>query len=39
MYVNNTYINLPYEEIDISKLPNYYEENEFISNLMLNPQK
>ena len=39
MFINNTYINLPNEEIDISKFPNYYEENEFISNLMLNPQK
>ena len=39
MYINNTYINLENEEMDINKYPNYYEENEFISNLMLNPQK
>ena len=39
MYINNNYINPPNEIIDINKFPNYYEENEFISNLMLNPQK
>ena len=39
MFINNTYINLPNEEMDISKFPNYIEENEFISNLMSNPQK
>ena len=39
MYINNTHIILPNEELDTSKYPNYLEESEFISNLMLNPQK
>ena len=39
MYINNTHLILPNEDIDISKYPNYFEESEFISNLMLNPQK
>ena len=39
MHINNTYINLENDEMDINKYPNYYEENEFIRNLMLNPQK
>ena len=39
MYINNTNINLVDEEIDKLKFPNYNEVNEFINNLMLNPQK
>ena len=39
MYINNNYINIQNEDIDISNFPNYFEESEFISNLMLNPQK
>ena len=39
MYISNSYLNLPNEETDLGKYPNFSEENEFISNLMLNPQK
>ena len=39
MYINNNYINIENEQIDINKFQNYFEESEFISNLMLNPQK
>ena len=39
MYISNSYLNLPNNETDLGKYPNFFEENEFISNLMLNPQK
>ena len=39
MYINNNYINIENEQIDINKFQDYFKESEFISNLMLNPQK
>jgi hypothetical protein len=40
MLINNNYIELPDEGIDLYKqTQNYLEENEFINNLMLNPGK
>ena len=40
MLINNNYIELPDEGIDLYKQSqNYLEENEFINNLMLNPGK
>ena len=39
MYINNSYLNFPNKETDLGKYPNFFEENEFISNLMLHPQK
>jgi len=40
MLINNNYIELPDENNEIYRqAPNYFEENEFINNLMLNPGK
>ena len=40
MLINNNYIELPDEGVDLYKqTSNYFEENEFINNLMLNPNK
>ena len=40
MLINNNYIELPDGGVDFYKqAPNYFEENEFINNLMLNPGK
>ena len=40
MLINNNYIEIPDEGVDSFKqVPNYFEENEFINNLMLNPRK
>ena len=39
MFVSNSYLNLPNNETDLGRYPNFSDENEFISNLMLNPQK
>ena len=40
MLINNNYIELPDEGFDLYKqAPNYFEENEFINNLMLNPSR
>ena len=40
MLINNNYIEIPDEGVDLYKqVPNYFEENEFINNLMLNPRK
>jgi hypothetical protein len=40
MLINNNYIELPDELGDIYRqTPNYFEENEFVNNLMLNPGK
>ena len=40
MLINNNYIELPDSKVDIfRKAPNYFEENEFVNNLMLNPAK
>ena len=40
MIINNNYIELPDENNDLYRqAPNFFEENEFINNLMLNPGK
>ena len=40
MLINNNYIQLPDDSNDFyQKSPNFYRENEFINNLMLNPKK
>ena len=31
MYINDTHLILPNQDIDISKYPNYFEESEFLS--------